>query len=89
MTCSTTTKSHVDRAKCGVELLNSVMKSMPWEGVELHDIVPAIVVASLLTDVVVCVETISEAVQQLSSLAHFRKTYLQPPYINIIITSSG
>ncbi|KAI4322474.1 hypothetical protein L6164_022166 [Bauhinia variegata] len=72
MTCSPKAKAHIALAKGGVESLNSILRSNPWEGVALLEIVPVAAVVSLLTEVVTCVERISEAIDELASLAHFK-----------------
>ncbi|KAI9107627.1 hypothetical protein K1719_021290 [Acacia pycnantha] len=75
MTClpSTTTKAHIAKAKGSIESIHSLLRSTPyWEGVELMEIVSAATVTSLLSDMVTCIEKIIEAVDEISSLAHFK-----------------
>ncbi|XP_028764279.1 aluminum-activated malate transporter 8-like [Neltuma alba] len=82
MTCltSTTAKARVAKAKRSIELIHSLLRSEPyWEGVELTEIVAAAAVTSLLSDVIICIESIIEAVDELSSLAHFKRTVHSPP----------
>ncbi|XP_054810912.1 aluminum-activated malate transporter 8 [Prosopis cineraria] len=79
ITClpSTTTKARIAKAKGSIELVHSLLRSKPyWEGVELVEIVPAAAVTSLLSDIVICTERIIEAVDELSSSAHFKSTVL-------------
>lgn len=76
MTCLSTTnyKDHISNAKGAIESLNSLLKPNPSEGVDLLEIVAVATVASLLTDVVISIERISEAIDELASLAHFKST---------------
>ncbi|XP_057450713.1 aluminum-activated malate transporter 8-like [Lotus japonicus] len=62
---------HVRHAKNAVESLKSVLRANPWEEVDPMEIVPAATVASLLIDIVICVENICEAVDELATLANF------------------
>lgn len=85
MTCfSVTTKAHIANDKSAIESLNSILKSNTGEGVDLLEMVPVIAVASLLTDVVICIERISEAVDELASLAHFKSN--MPPTMATKVT---
>lgn len=71
MAKSTTPNSHVANAKSAAESLKSVLRANPWEGADQLKIIPTATVASLLIDIVICVEKICEAVDELSSLAKF------------------
>ncbi|KAJ1384566.1 Aluminum-activated malate transporter [Sesbania bispinosa] len=71
MTKSSTPNLHVTNAKNAAESLRSVLRANPWEGADHLEIIPAATVASLLIDIVTCVEKICEAVEELASLANF------------------
>ncbi|CAI8592823.1 unnamed protein product [Vicia faba] len=71
MSKSSSPKVHVLNAKNAAESLKSVLRTNPWEGADHLEIIPASTVASLLIDIVVCVEQICEAVEELASLANF------------------
>ncbi|XP_014490381.1 aluminum-activated malate transporter 8-like [Vigna radiata var. radiata] len=62
---------HVANAKNAAESLKSVLRRNPWEGADHLQIIPAATVASLLIDIVFCVEKICEAVEELANLANF------------------
>jgi hypothetical protein len=51
-----TPESHVLNAKNAAESLKSILRTNPWEGDDHLDIIPASTVASLLIDIVICVE---------------------------------
>ncbi|XAR60187.1 hypothetical protein NMG60_11033449 [Bertholletia excelsa] len=63
---------HVANSKAAAESLQSVLKAGFWRDSNLLEIVPVITVASLLRDVVICTEKLSESVHELASLAHFK-----------------
>ncbi|KAJ1407484.1 Aluminum-activated malate transporter [Sesbania bispinosa] len=76
---------YVTNAKNAAESLKSVLRTNPWEEANHLEIIPAATVASLLIDVVICIENICEAVEELASLANFvpsellhRGTTVQP-----------
>jgi hypothetical protein len=71
MSKASTPKSHVLNAKNAAESLKSILRTNPWEGADHLEIIPASTVASLLIDIVVCVDQICEAVDELASLANF------------------
>ncbi|GAU22335.1 hypothetical protein TSUD_106630 [Trifolium subterraneum] len=71
MSKSSTPKSHILNAKNAAESLKSILRTNPWEGADHFEIIPASTVASLLIDIVICVEQICEAVDELASLANF------------------
>ncbi|XP_068498549.1 aluminum-activated malate transporter 8-like [Phaseolus vulgaris] len=62
---------HVANAKNAAESLKSVLRTNPWEGADHLEIIPVATVASLLIDLVFCVEKICEAVDELANLANF------------------
>lgn len=65
-------KPHIEKAKQAAEEVNQMLRSSIWKNVNLSDVTPTATVASLLADVVVCIEDIEEAVQELASLAKFK-----------------
>ncbi|PNX89192.1 aluminum-activated malate transporter 2-like protein, partial [Trifolium pratense] len=71
MSKSSTPKSHVLNAKSASESLKSILRTNPWEGADHFEIIPASAVASLVIDIVICVEQICEAVDKLASLVNF------------------
>ncbi|XP_028193833.1 aluminum-activated malate transporter 8-like [Glycine soja] len=71
MTKSSMPNPHVANAKNAAESLKSVLRTNPWEGADHLEIIPAATVASLLIDIVICVENICEAVDELATLANF------------------
>ncbi|XP_015900377.3 aluminum-activated malate transporter 8 [Ziziphus jujuba] len=64
---------HVEDCKCAVQDLKTAMESVALESLDLLAIIPAATVASVLVEIVNCVEKISESVNELSQLAHFKK----------------
>ncbi|KAK7371198.1 hypothetical protein VNO78_36766 [Psophocarpus tetragonolobus] len=71
MAKSSMPNGHVANAKAAAESLKSVLRSNPWEGADHLEIIAAATVASLLIDIVVLVENICEAVDELATLANF------------------
>lgn len=65
---------HLANAKAASEELKSLLKSGWWEGADLFEIIPATSIILLLIDVVECLPKISEAVDELASLARFKCT---------------
>lgn len=67
--------AHIDNSKKAIENLRIALKSFyPETEKNLLEIIPAVTLASILIEVVNCVEKISEAVEEFSSLAHFKET---------------
>ena len=66
--------SHIQLSKTMVNNLKSILNSQPLlqEVDDIFEIIPALAVASQLIGVISCVEKISEAINELSSLAHFK-----------------
>ncbi|KAL9250519.1 Aluminum-activated malate transporter 2-like protein [Drosera capensis] len=63
-------KSHIENAKTAADL-KYMFKASLWQDTNLADVIAPPAVASLLIEVVACTEKISEAVQELASLAGF------------------
>ncbi|EOA32513.1 hypothetical protein CARUB_v10015793mg [Capsella rubella] len=67
--------AHIDNSKTAVGNLRIALKSSyPETDKDLLEIIPGVTMASILIEVVNCVEKISEAVEELSGLAHFKET---------------
>ncbi|GAB2234884.1 hypothetical protein Droror1_Dr00004154 [Drosera rotundifolia] len=64
-------KSHIENAKTAANDLKYMFKTSLWQDTNLADVIPPAAIASLLMEVVACTEKISEAVQELASLAGF------------------
>ncbi|XP_004293112.1 PREDICTED: aluminum-activated malate transporter 2-like [Fragaria vesca subsp. vesca] len=65
---------HIAHSKAAAESLKSLLKRGIWEDANLLETIPSVAVASLLIEVVACVEKIAEAVHELASVAHFKTT---------------
>ncbi|XWS56159.1 hypothetical protein CRYUN_Cryun09bG0062300 [Craigia yunnanensis] len=65
---------HLEKSKAAMKDLKFALKAASLENADFLAIVPAATVASILVEIVKCVEKISEAVHELSQLAHFNKT---------------
>ncbi|XP_010464902.1 PREDICTED: aluminum-activated malate transporter 8 [Camelina sativa] len=67
--------AHIDNSKKAIENLRIALKSSyPETEKDLLEIIPGVTMASILIEVVNCVEKISGAVEEFSSLAHFKET---------------
>ncbi|XP_002884858.2 aluminum-activated malate transporter 8 [Arabidopsis lyrata subsp. lyrata] len=67
--------SHIDNSKKAIVNLRIALKSSyPDTEKDLLEIIPGVTMASILIEVVNCVEKISEAVEEFSGLAHFKET---------------
>ncbi|XVE96290.1 hypothetical protein REPUB_Repub02eG0208400 [Reevesia pubescens] len=73
MTDPSPANSHVENSKAAMKDLKFALKAASLENSDFLAIVPAATVASILVEIVKCVEKISEAVHELSQLAHFKK----------------
>ncbi|KAL1558261.1 aluminum-activated malate transporter 2-like isoform X1 [Salvia divinorum] len=66
--------SHESNLRIASKNLHSLLKSDFWEEqTDISLVIPVAAVASLLSDIVSCVEAIAEAIDELSSLAHFKQ----------------
>ncbi|CAK7342033.1 unnamed protein product [Dovyalis caffra] len=73
MTVPSSANFHVENCKTAVKALKIVLKAVsPEHDEDLLGIMPALTVASILFQIVICVEKISETVHELSTLAHFK-----------------
>ncbi|XWS59383.1 hypothetical protein CRYUN_Cryun08bG0117100 [Craigia yunnanensis] len=74
MTDPSTANPHMENSKAAMKDLKFALKAASLENADFLAIVPAATVASILVEIVKSVEKISEAVHELSQLAHFNKT---------------
>lgn len=67
---------HITNAKKSAKNLNSLLKSgiNNWEEINLLQVIPLATIASILTDIVICVDEIGQGVNELATLAHFKKS---------------
>ncbi|XP_039014193.1 aluminum-activated malate transporter 7-like [Hibiscus syriacus] len=66
---------HIESSKKAAEELKNVLNTNLWaEEADLLEIIPAASVASLLPEIIECIEKISEAVNELGKAASFRKS---------------
>ncbi|KAH1090376.1 hypothetical protein J1N35_017633 [Gossypium stocksii] len=70
--------THVESSKAAMKDLKFALKAASLENADLAAILPAATVGSILVEIVKCVEKISEAVHELSQLAHFEKETVEP-----------
>ncbi|KAE8676534.1 Aluminum-activated malate transporter 8 [Hibiscus syriacus] len=68
---------HVENSKASMEDLKLTLKAASLENADLASILPAATVGSILVEIVKCVEKISEAVPELSQVAHFEKKAME------------
>ncbi|ANM65310.1 unnamed protein product [Arabidopsis thaliana] len=67
--------AHIDNSKKAIKNLKIALKSSyPETYKDLLEIIPGVTMASILIEVVNCVEKIYEAVEEFSGLAHFKET---------------
>ncbi|XVE75863.1 hypothetical protein DITRI_Ditri12bG0125700 [Diplodiscus trichospermus] len=74
MTDPYSANSHVENSKAAMKDLEFALKATSIDNADFLEIVPAATVASILVEIIKCVEKISEAVHELSHQAHFNKT---------------
>ncbi|XVE61394.1 hypothetical protein DITRI_Ditri06bG0036100 [Diplodiscus trichospermus] len=74
MTDPSTANPHVENSKASMKDLKFALKAASLENADFLAIVPAAAVAAILVEIVKSVEKITEAVHELSQLAHFNKT---------------
>lgn len=73
MTDPSPANPHVESSKNAVKDLKIALKAASVNDLDLQAIIPAATVALTLTEIVKCVEKISDSVTELSNLAHFKK----------------
>ncbi|KAK8596071.1 hypothetical protein V6N13_000729 [Hibiscus sabdariffa] len=64
---------HIENSKKAAEELKSLLKTNLWEEADLLETIPAASVATLLPEIIGCIEKISEALNELGEAASFRK----------------
>ncbi|GMI97295.1 hypothetical protein like AT1G08440 [Hibiscus trionum] len=65
---------HIESSKKAAEELKSLLKTNLWEEADLLEMIPAASVASLVLEIIECIDKISEAVNELGEAACFRKS---------------
>nr|GLL32410.1 aluminum-activated malate transporter 2-like [Ipomoea trifida] len=63
---------HMVNSKTAAKNLKLLLSSSFWEDVDLLQVIPVAAVASILTEIVVCVENIAESVSELAAAAQFK-----------------
>nr|GMD21375.1 aluminum-activated malate transporter 2-like [Ipomoea batatas] len=63
---------HMANSKTAAKNLKLLLSSSLWEDVDLLQVIPVAAVASILTEIVVCVENIAESVSELAASAQFK-----------------
>ncbi|GKV29757.1 hypothetical protein SLEP1_g38656 [Rubroshorea leprosula] len=66
------TETSLNASKSAIRSLKTALKGLSFDAPDLLAILPAATVASVLVEVVKCVEKISTSVHELSNLAHFK-----------------
>ncbi|GLT90124.1 hypothetical protein SLE2022_080740 [Rubroshorea leprosula] len=66
------TETSLNASKAAIRSLKTALKGLSFDAPDLLAILPAATVASVLVEVVKCVEKISTSVHELSNLAHFK-----------------
>ena len=64
--------AHVENAKAAIRDLEIALNDASLDETDLLDIIPDATVASILIEIVKCIEKVSESVHELSGLAHFK-----------------
>lgn len=72
MTDPSSADTHVENAKAAVKDLEIALNAASLDEADLLEIIPDATVASILIEVVKCVDKVSESVHELSGLAHFK-----------------
>ncbi|XWS73837.1 hypothetical protein CRYUN_Cryun02cG0163600 [Craigia yunnanensis] len=65
---------HIGSSKTAAEELKTLLKTSLWEEADLLEMIPAASVASLLLEIIECIEKIAEAVYELAKVASFRSS---------------
>lgn len=73
-------EAHVQNAKSAADRLKLMLESEAKA--DLQEMMPILVVASLLVDIIHCLHKVSESVHQLSRQAHFKSTHKQPQLLH-------
>lgn len=65
--------THLQTCQKAIDEVNTTLKASMVGEFDVLEIIPVITVASTLTEIVKCVETILVAIEELSKQAHFKK----------------
>ncbi|KAG5556449.1 hypothetical protein RHGRI_006897 [Rhododendron griersonianum] len=63
---------HIESSKKAVDELKTVLEVVSRKGDDLLGMIPSLIVSSILTDIVKCVEKIDESIHELSRQAQFK-----------------
>ncbi|XP_059645971.1 aluminum-activated malate transporter 8-like [Cornus florida] len=74
MTQPSSPNLHVEIAKIAIDEFNSAMEAASPESTQLLQVIPSVTVASILIEIINCVEKIEESINELSQLAHFKSS---------------
>ncbi|KAM7496989.1 hypothetical protein LguiA_021403 [Lonicera macranthoides] len=74
MSRSSSANSHIKNVKISAQNLKSLLKTGVPDNTDLLEMIPVATVASILLDVVICVEKITESVHELGPLARFKES---------------
>ncbi|PWA46931.1 aluminum activated malate transporter family protein [Artemisia annua] len=74
MVYPSTSATHIENCKTAIEEFNTTLQASNMENWNIVETIPVIATISILIDIIKCVETISEAVEELSNQARFKKT---------------
>ncbi|KAK4414765.1 Aluminum-activated malate transporter 8 [Sesamum alatum] len=73
---SSTVEIHIRKSKHAASDLRSILEN-PSKNIDLQEIMAVLVVASVLTDIIKCVEKLSVHVHQLGKKAGFQQSHLK------------
>ncbi|KAJ0480675.1 putative aluminum-activated malate transporter [Helianthus annuus] len=73
---------HIKNCKEAVEELNTALRASMVAEYDIQEIIPVIASTSILVEIIKCVETISEAIEDLSKQAHFLNIGLPQMLVN-------
>ncbi|MFS8004680.1 putative aluminum-activated malate transporter [Helianthus anomalus] len=73
---------HIKNCKEAVEELNTALRASIVAEYDIQEIIPVIAATSILVEIIKCVETISEAIEELSKQAHFLNIGLPQMLVN-------
>ncbi|KAM0045371.1 putative aluminum-activated malate transporter [Helianthus debilis subsp. tardiflorus] len=73
---------HIKNCKEAVEELNTALRASMVAEYDIQEIIPVIAATSILVEIIKCVETISEAIEELSKQAHFLNIGLPQMLVN-------
>lgn len=68
---------HIENSKSAVDVFKSKLKATSLQETDILNIIPDATVASILMEIVTCVEQIAESVNEVSQKAHFKGVELK------------